>query len=84
MSSSVKIGNKIRKIRELRDLTQEYMANQLEISASAYQKIEHDECDAKWSRVCRIAQLLSVTPSRLIAFDCKNPFVSLDELLTSL
>lgn len=79
----MKIGKKIRKIRELRDLTQEYMANQLEISPSAYRKVEHDECDVKWSRICHIAQLLNITPNTLVAFDCANPFVSLNEPTTS-
>lgn len=56
----MKIGKKIRKIRELRDLTQEYLAGQLGICVSAYRKIESDETDAKWSRIVRIADLLNV------------------------
>lgn len=75
----MKIGKKIRKIRELRDFTQNYMAMQLNICPSAYANIESDKTDPPWSRVCRIAELLNVTPAKLIAFDSDNPFSSQQE-----
>lgn len=80
----MEIGKKIRKIRELRDLTQEYLAGQLGICVSAYRKIESDETDAKWSRIVRIADLLNVTPVELIAFDSDNPFSSTQEQIDGL
>lgn len=76
----MKIGIKIRKIRCFRDLKQEYLAKQLKICPSAYRKIEKDQCDVKWSRICRIAALLSVTPEQLITFDAEKPIISLNEL----
>jgi DNA-binding XRE family transcriptional regulator len=39
----MKIGNRIKKIREFKNYTQEYMAGQLGISQRAYSKIENDE-----------------------------------------
>lgn len=34
------IGNKIKNIRELKNFTQEYMAEKLDISQAAYSKLE--------------------------------------------
>ena len=34
------IGNKIKNIRELKNLTQEYLAEKLDISQAAYSKME--------------------------------------------
>jgi transcriptional regulator with XRE-family HTH domain len=36
----MELGTKIKKIRELRNLTQEYLADQLGISQPAYSKLE--------------------------------------------
>lgn len=39
------IGERIRKIREIRNYTQEYVAREMSITASAYGKIERGEND---------------------------------------
>ncbi|HXA02953.1 MAG TPA: helix-turn-helix transcriptional regulator, partial [Cytophagaceae bacterium] len=43
--SNMSVGSKIKKIRELRNYTQEYMADRLQMSQSGYSKIETDEVD---------------------------------------
>lgn len=80
----MEIGKKIRKVRELRDLTQAYMAAQLGLCPTAYANIEIEKSDPKWSRFCCIAELLNVTPIQLIAFDPERPFASLKETKDSL
>ncbi len=80
----MKIGKKIRKVRELRDYTQKYMGVQLSICTTAYANIEGDSTDLRWSRICHIAELLSLTPAQLISFDCDKPFASVQELTDSL
>jgi transcriptional regulator with XRE-family HTH domain len=60
---------KIKKLRELRNYTQEYMAGKLQMSANGYGKIERDETDISYSRMQQIADILQITPSDIINFD---------------
>lgn len=39
----VRIGSNIRKLRELKSITREQMASQLDMSPSNYSKVERDE-----------------------------------------
>lgn len=63
------IGMKIKKLRELRNHTQEFMAGQLQMSANGYGKIERDETDVSFSRMQQIADIIGLTPSDIINFD---------------
>jgi transcriptional regulator with XRE-family HTH domain len=63
------IGMKIKKLRELRNYTQEFMAGKLQMSANGYGKIERDETDISYSRMQQISDILGVTPSDIINFD---------------
>ncbi len=54
------IGTKIKIYREKLNLTQEDLAEQLNMSASGYGKIERDETDIPFSRLQQIASLLKV------------------------
>jgi len=65
----MKIGNKIKKMRELRNYTQEHMAAKLEMSQNGYSKIERDDTDVPFSRLVQIAKVLEVELVDLIAFD---------------
>ena len=55
-----KIGYRIRKIRENKDYSQENMAAELNITGSAYAKIERGETDPSANRLIQIAQILEV------------------------
>lgn len=68
------VGNKIKKIRELRNLTQDYMADALQMSQAGYGKIERDETDISLSRLQQIAEVLKVGFNDLIGFDEKMIF----------
>jgi transcriptional regulator with XRE-family HTH domain len=65
----MKLGNKIKKMRELREYTQDDMAEKLAMSQSGYSKIELDETDVPFSRLVQISKVLEVSLSDLINFD---------------
>jgi transcriptional regulator with XRE-family HTH domain len=68
------IGTKIRKLRDLHDLTQEYVAEKMGISQNALSKIERGETDPHYSQLKRIAEILNVDVSYLLTFGEKNIF----------
>lgn len=70
----IKTGNKIKKIREYKDYTQEYMAQRLGISITAYGKIERDETEMTLTRLDDIAKILEIDSRQILDFDEKNIF----------
>jgi transcriptional regulator with XRE-family HTH domain len=65
----MKIGSKIRKIRELKGLSQENVANELDMSIAGYGKIERDEVSINLDKIAKISSVLGVDPEALIGFD---------------
>lgn len=65
----MEIGKKIRKIRELRNFSQEYVAIQLGISQVAYSKIETGLTRLDLKRLIKIAETLDIDTFTLINFD---------------
>lgn len=65
------VGNNIKKLRELRNYTQTYMSIQLEISISAYSKIERNETKISLKRLEQISEILNVSVNGIIQFDEK-------------
>lgn len=63
------IGEKIKKIRELRNYTQEYMAEKLSMTQTGYGKIERNESEISFQKLTRIAGLLKVEIGDIINFD---------------
>lgn len=63
------IGEKIRKIRELKGYSQDYMSQQLNISQRAYSKLEREEIKLDWQRINDISKVLEIDPVELISFD---------------
>lgn len=68
------LGTKIRKLRELKGLNQESMAEKLGISLTAYGKIERDETDISMERLEQIAKALDLTVQDVLSFDEKVLF----------
>lgn len=68
------IGLKIKKIRELKNYTQEYMAEQLAISQTTYARFEKEDADLTISKLKKISHLLEITIEELINFDEKIIF----------
>lgn len=54
------IGERIRRLRQSRDYTQDNMAAELDITPGAYAKIERGETDPSATRLLRIAEILGV------------------------
>jgi transcriptional regulator with XRE-family HTH domain len=65
---------KIKQIRELKNLTQEYVAVQLGLSTRAYSRIEQGETELTIKRLNEICQILEIDPLQLIDFDAKRIF----------
>jgi transcriptional regulator with XRE-family HTH domain len=64
-----KLGYKIRKIRESKDYTQEYMAQQLNISQNVYSKLERGEVKITTDRLTMISEILQVPEESLMKDD---------------
>lgn len=63
------IGNKIRKVRELKNYTQDYMASQMKVSQSSYSRYENGEIDVSPEILDEIARILNVKKEFIEAFD---------------
>jgi len=68
------IGQKIRKIRELKGIKQEVMAEQLDISQQSYSNIESDKTDIAFSKIEKIAEIFQMRPEDIVCFDEKVIF----------
>lgn len=55
------IGDKIRKVRELKGYKQEYVADKLGLSVTAYGNIERNDASLTFDRLEEIANVLEVT-----------------------
>jgi transcriptional regulator with XRE-family HTH domain len=65
------IGEKIRKLREGKSLTQEEMANLLGITQTAYGKIERGESSVSWKRLNQISEIFEKKLSEWIEVEEK-------------
>lgn len=63
------IGLKIRKLRELKGFSQEYMAGRLSVSQRAYSKLERNETKLDWNKITEISSILEIKPMDLVSFD---------------
>jgi transcriptional regulator with XRE-family HTH domain len=63
---SLKIGKKLRLLREKYDMTQEYMANELEISISGYSRIERDEVKLSIDKLIKVCKIMNLEIDDLI------------------
>ncbi|QNR25934.1 helix-turn-helix domain-containing protein [Croceimicrobium hydrocarbonivorans] len=63
------LSQKIRKAREMRNYTQSYMAQELEISTRAYSKLESGETRLSVKRLYQIAELLETSVYEFLLLD---------------
>ncbi len=68
------IGQKIKKVREIKGFKQEHVANMLEITQQSYSNIEIDKIDVPFSKIKQIAEVFGMTVEDLISFDEKIVF----------
>jgi transcriptional regulator with XRE-family HTH domain len=79
----MEIGNKIKKVRELRNFTQEYMAQKLSITQESYSRIEADKANLTIQRLDKISEVLGVSVFELMSFNEKNVFFNASETQTN-
>lgn len=65
---------KIKQIRELKNFTQEYVAQKLGLSTRAYSKIETGETQLTINRLNEISKVLGIEPMDILGFDEKQVF----------
>lgn len=63
------LGDKIKKLRELKNYTQQYLADELDLSISQYGKIERNQTEITINRLMKISQVLEIDLHALIAFN---------------
>ncbi len=69
-----KVFQNIKKIRELKNITREFLAGELGMSTSGYGKIERGEVDLNISKLFKIAKILDVSVSFIFKFDVDTVF----------
>jgi len=62
----ISIGRNIKVLRELKNLTQEYMAKQLDMSVSNYSYIENGKTNITFSKLEKIANVLEVDYQQIL------------------
>ncbi|MBA3901796.1 MAG: helix-turn-helix transcriptional regulator [Bacteroidetes bacterium] len=68
------IGTKIKKIRELKNVTQEHIAEALKMSTRGYSKIENNESNINLDKLEKISKVLEVKLTDLLNFNEKQVF----------
>jgi transcriptional regulator with XRE-family HTH domain len=69
-----KIGEQIKKFRELRNFTQEHIAKQLDMTPQGYGKIERNEVELSIQKLAIITEALGTTLQDILGFDEKFVF----------
>ncbi len=64
-----KIGSSIRKIREIKGLKQENVAQKLGLTTNGYGKIERGESQINLERLNQIAEVFDVSPNDILDFN---------------
>ena len=68
------IGHNIRQVRELKNLTQEYVAKKLGVSRSFYIKVENNETQIKFEQLQALSKVMDVSLNDIIDFNDKQIF----------
>jgi transcriptional regulator with XRE-family HTH domain len=70
----MKIGDKVKLLRELKNISTKEMADYLDMSLGGYLKIERNAVDVNTEKVEKISDLLGVKPAELYSLDEKTIF----------
>jgi transcriptional regulator with XRE-family HTH domain len=65
----LQLGQKIKKLRELKNFTQSHIASELGITQSAYSKMEQGETEVSYSKLSKIAEVLGMAPEEIMTFN---------------
>lgn len=72
----MKIGDKIKRIRDIKGLKQEDIAALLKITPQAYSKVERNETKLDTERLEEIAKIFKMTVDEIQQFDERNLFLN--------
>ncbi len=64
----------IKKFRELKNLTRDHVAAQLDMSLSGYSKLERGEVELTITKLFKLAEILDVNASQILNFDASKIF----------
>lgn len=78
MEYQQKLANRIKKIRELANIKQTYMADKLGISQQQYSALEKGEVKITTEKLQKIATLLNITPEKITEFDEQKLFGNIE------
>ena len=81
--SLMKVHEKIRKIRELKNFSQENMAEQLQMSVNGYAKIERGEVGLQMDKLEKIADVLGMDVVDLLSVDKSLVFLNMENSTNS-
>ena len=70
------IGEKIRKLREFREYSQDYVAKKLKMTQGGYSRMERGEIDIPFSRLEQVAEVLDMPVDKLIGYDDKQMMIN--------
>jgi transcriptional regulator with XRE-family HTH domain len=65
----MKLGKKIKKLRELKNFTQEHVAEKISMTQSNYSKVENDTVDITFSKLMEISSVLGLSVEDIIGFN---------------
>lgn len=68
------VGHKIKAFREMKGISQEYLAGKIGMSQNNLSKIEKGDIKVSFERLCEIADFLEADINSIINFDAKNFF----------
>lgn len=70
----MQLGNKVKVVRELKNYSQQFMAESLGITQASYSKMERSEVDINVNKAEKIAKILGVELADLVSFNEKEIF----------
>jgi transcriptional regulator with XRE-family HTH domain len=80
LGKKMKIGNKIRKIREFKNISSQDMADRMNMSLQGYGRIERDEVSINVERLLEVAGIFDMKPEDVLSFDEKVVFNNYGEI----
>ncbi|WP_028980163.1 helix-turn-helix domain-containing protein [Sporocytophaga myxococcoides] len=70
----MKIGDKIKILREVKNISAKEIADELEMTVGGYMKIERNDVDINTEKMEKIANVLGITPADLLNLDERHIF----------
>ncbi|KQB40841.1 helix-turn-helix transcriptional regulator [Flavobacterium aquidurense] len=81
---NVIVGNKLKILRKNKKMSQEEVADYLDISQSAYARMESGESHSWASHILRICKIFGITPDELLKLEVNNKEISSGQIFNQL